>query len=595
MPFRTSPPPKDLYSSYQGKKWLEQLMSQASVSALTTDDIAEGGTNLYFTTARARASISGTTNQINYNSSTGVISTPQNIHTAATPTFASMTLSGLASGKVLYGGVGGVVSSAAAAAYATSGDLLTLSAQTTTDIPLVVKAFAGQTASLQENRSSASVVLSGWRGDGSLLIQNTTATTVVSSAYNALYAKADGSANSCAFIIDRNRSQTNFFNGTGLFLADSTEFVGMRMWSNSFIQHQYDFEFFSQRGMTLTMPYAGGMYIYNPLVNTQDVSCMQIPYQTIYAGAGMTDPGGCFVVNPTVFAATSANTMNDAASFLITGAPIAGVNMTLTRRYNFLSIAYQATDVTACFRGTTSQSGHLSQWENVSKTPLALINKDGGFTFNESGADTDCRIEGDTDVNLFYTDASTDRVGFGTATPSTKVEIAGVLSVKQGASSSVAHSGGSIFDHYADVKSVTTTETDLYSDTLPASSLGTNGDKLEGVYSGIVVTHATATRRIRFYFGGNVIFDTGALVATTSGAWLMFVHLIRVSSTVIRYAIRFDSQTMAVAEPSITGELTGLTLSNTNVIKVTGQAGGAGAASDDIWVRTGKLKWIPAA
>lgn len=68
---------------------------RATVGAnATTSDIAEGS-NLYYTNARARAALSGTTNQVNYNSSTGVFSTPQNIHTGATPTFVSMFASGL--------------------------------------------------------------------------------------------------------------------------------------------------------------------------------------------------------------------------------------------------------------------------------------------------------------------------------------------------------------------------------------------------------------------------------------------------------------------------------------------------------------------
>lgn len=48
-------------------------------------------------------------------------------------------------------------------------------------------------------------------------------------------------------------------------------------------------------------------------------------------------------------------------------------------------------------------------------------------TFNESGADSDFRVEGDTDANLLFIDASTDRVGFGTNTPQQKVEVAGNL------------------------------------------------------------------------------------------------------------------------------------------------------------------------
>ena len=48
----------------------------------------------------------------------------------------------------------------------------------------------------------------------------------------------------------------------------------------------------------------------------------------------------------------------------------------------------------------------------------------GSLVVNENGADKDTRIEGDTDANLFFVDASTDRIGVGTATPSEKVDIA---------------------------------------------------------------------------------------------------------------------------------------------------------------------------
>ncbi len=51
-------------------------------------------------------------------------------------------------------------------------------------------------------------------------------------------------------------------------------------------------------------------------------------------------------------------------------------------------------------------------------TSTGNISFDGGsFVFNESGADKDFRIEGDANANLFVADASTDRIGIGTAAP----------------------------------------------------------------------------------------------------------------------------------------------------------------------------------
>ena len=45
--------------------------------------------------------------------------------------------------------------------------------------------------------------------------------------------------------------------------------------------------------------------------------------------------------------------------------------------------------------------------------------------FNESGADVDFRIEGDSEVNLFYVDAGNDRIGIGTSSPSSLLNLDG--------------------------------------------------------------------------------------------------------------------------------------------------------------------------
>lgn len=50
-----------------------------------------------------------------------------------------------------------------------------------------------------------------------------------------------------------------------------------------------------------------------------------------------------------------------------------------------------------------------------------------GLVVNENGNDADTRIEGDTDVNLVFVDASTDRVGIGTATPACKLDVNGTI------------------------------------------------------------------------------------------------------------------------------------------------------------------------
>jgi hypothetical protein len=53
----------------------------------------------------------------------------------------------------------------------------------------------------------------------------------------------------------------------------------------------------------------------------------------------------------------------------------------------------------------------------------------GANVFNDAGADVDQRMEGDTDANLFYLDASTDRIGIGTDTPTAKLQVNGSFAI----------------------------------------------------------------------------------------------------------------------------------------------------------------------
>ncbi len=55
-------------------------------------------------------------------------------------------------------------------------------------------------------------------------------------------------------------------------------------------------------------------------------------------------------------------------------------------------------------------------------TENLTVNK--ATVLNESGGNNDTRIEGDTDANLFFADASTDRIGVGTSSPGYKLTVA---------------------------------------------------------------------------------------------------------------------------------------------------------------------------
>ena len=86
------------------------------------------------------------------------------------------------------------------------------------------------------------------------------------------------------------------------------------------------------------------------------------------------------------------------------------------------------------FSVTNSLSGTLFSVNDVSGIPsievlddgtIKLAEYGGNIIFNESGADVDFRVEGDTDANLLFVDASTDNVGIGTSSPNYKLEVNG--------------------------------------------------------------------------------------------------------------------------------------------------------------------------
>jgi hypothetical protein len=65
-----------------------------------------------------------------------------------------------------------------------------------------------------------------------------------------------------------------------------------------------------------------------------------------------------------------------------------------------------------------------------------------GIVLNHGGTDTDIRMEGDTDQNLLFTDASTDRVGIGNNAPHSKLDVTGTGPADGWRLDSASHDGG---------------------------------------------------------------------------------------------------------------------------------------------------------
>jgi hypothetical protein len=152
-----------------------------------------------------------------------------------------------------------------------------------------------------------------------------------------------------------------------------------------------------------------------------------------------------------------------------------------------------------------------------------------------------------------------------------------------------------LFNHYADVNNTSTTETDLYSDSVAANQLLNNGDKLVAQYGGTFAGGATSNQTLKAYFGGTNIFSSGALgVGTGTTYWNIDVTCIRESSTIVRCSAVLTTSFATLMASSKYTKITSLTLTNAQILKITGQAGGAGGASNQITASEGFVQFIPA-
>lgn len=89
-----------------------------------------------------------------------------------------------------------------------------------------------------------------------------------------------------------------------------------------------------------------------------------------------------------------------------------------------LKFQYQWDNGSGSFNFYDAVNGWFPMFYYTTGTPM--------FVFNEGGNNQDFRIEGDTLGNLFYLDASADRIGINTATPASTFEINGTLGFSGG-------------------------------------------------------------------------------------------------------------------------------------------------------------------
>lgn len=172
-----------------------------------------------------------------------------------------------------------------------------------------------------------------------------------------------------------------------------------------------------------------------------------------------------------------------------------------------------------------------------------------------------------------------------------------LMQLQTSAGDSLGTVGGSIFNDSTDTTTTHTdgTEDDLYSYTLVANTFAVNNDSVEQAEHVQFVGSATAARRLKKYFAGTLIFDSGSLTLSAGGDFTLRTLIIRESSSVVRVTVSVTTTSASTVPYSTYTRITGLTLTATNILKTTGIASGVGAASGDILNKLSKGWAWPAA
>lgn len=168
------------------------------------------------------------------------------------------------------------------------------------------------------------------------------------------------------------------------------------------------------------------------------------------------------------------------------------------------------------------------------------------------------------------------------------INSAGAVAIKAGTSSSYAKAGGALFYSTTAVGNVGVGDDVLMTTSIPANSLATDGDSIEGYASGTFATSAN-NKRIRVKFGATTIFDSGALAITSASDWILNFRVIRTGAATQKCCVNLSTSSAtlsAYADYATAAE----TLSGAVTMTVNGE----GTADNDIVAELWKGSWSSA-
>ena len=159
---------------------------------------------------------------------------------------------------------------------------------------------------------------------------------------------------------------------------------------------------------------------------------------------------------------------------------------------------------------STSETKRQRRFELFRNVPTIDITT--SFVFNEAGAAVDARFEGDTDINLLFTDGSADRVGVGTATPTAKLQVNGSFALNAPVTVTTDYVVAATANYIISNRAASNTLT------LPTASTSTG--RVLKVMTRTAQTVISASANVVQKGGGAA---TNAILPATIGAWAELV------------------------------------------------------------------------
>ena len=263
--------------------------------------------------------------------------------------------------------------------------------------------------------------------------------------------------------------------------------------------------------------------------------------------------------------------------------------------------------------GNTDYSSHiasldyLGQFRSGQHGDAAQAPADGGFSAagwyeaststNQTGADVYIRAgrgTGDSPTKGDVIFQTPDVGASGTAVQSltTKMSLSriGDLALKAGTSSgTISQVGGTAYLSTTQTGNTAATETNLFSTATAANILDENGDGLHFMAGGTIAATVAVDKRIRVYYGGTTLLDTGALAITAGADWVIEGWVIRTGATTQKAVVSIQTSDAALVS-TVNYSAPGETLSGAVTLRVTGIGTNASDVVGEMW----KIAWTAA-